>query len=119
MASGKEYLSFIRQIKEQILQSRFDAARLVNRELLALYHTVGMMISEKVKKELWGTAVIDNLSKDLQHQLPGIRGFHLKISAICDCLRKSTNNFQFGSCQLPNYNQRLIPQFGSWQLPNY
>jgi len=36
------------------------------------------MIFEKVQKEKWGNAIIDNLSKDIQSELPGLRGFSSK-----------------------------------------
>jgi predicted nuclease of restriction endonuclease-like (RecB) superfamily len=78
MTEQKTYIHFVQQLKEQILQSRFQAAKLVNRELLLLYYSIGKMISEKIKKEKWGNAIIDTLSKDIQNELPGLRGFSPK-----------------------------------------
>jgi len=78
MADNKTYLQFVKEVKQQILQSRYQAAKLVNKELLLLYYNIGNMIFEKVKKEKWGNAIIDNLSKDIQTELPGIRGFSSK-----------------------------------------
>jgi len=69
------YLDFLQEVKGQILQSRYRAARLVNRELLLLYFAVGKRLSEKIDAEKWGAKVVEQLSADLQKQLPGLRGF--------------------------------------------
>ena len=55
--------------------SRYQAARLANRESLLLYLKTGNMLSEKMKAEKWGAKVLDQISTDLQNQLPGLRGF--------------------------------------------
>ena len=69
------YLTFITEVKQQILQSRYQAARLVNREQLLLYFMVGKRLAEKVNTEKWGTKVIEQIAEDLQKELPGLRGF--------------------------------------------
>ena len=70
-----QYSTLLSDISSQILQSRYRAARMVNRELLLLYFAVGKQLSEKIAAEKWGTGVIFQLSVDLQKQLPGLRGF--------------------------------------------
>ena len=42
---SKQYSDAIQAIKQAILQSRYTAARLINREMLALYYAVGEYIS--------------------------------------------------------------------------
>lgn len=69
------YISFIAEVKQQILQSRYQAARLVNREQLLLYFVVGKQLAEKVNTEKWGTKVIEQIAEDLQKELPGLKGF--------------------------------------------
>lgn len=69
------YLSFIQEVKEHIVKSRYIAAHLVNREQLLLYFLVGKRLSEKVAAEKWGTKVIEQIAADLQKELPGLRGF--------------------------------------------
>ena len=71
----KSYIQFITDLKKSIVQSRYQAARLANREQLLLYFRTGKMLSEKVAKEKWGAKVLNQISTDLQKQLPGIRGF--------------------------------------------
>jgi predicted nuclease of restriction endonuclease-like (RecB) superfamily len=71
----KVYTDAIKKLKATILNSRYKAATLVNKELLLLYFSVGKLISEKVQQEKWGAKVIEQLSVDLQLELPGLRGF--------------------------------------------
>ncbi|WP_332369086.1 DUF1016 N-terminal domain-containing protein [Spirosoma telluris] len=52
------YTTFLQELKDHILQSRYRAARLVNRELLLLYFAVGKRLSEKIAVEKWGTGVV-------------------------------------------------------------
>jgi len=69
------YINLIKTLKEEILLSRYNAAKLVNRELLFLYFKVGKIISETTEEKGYGGKVIENISKDLQANLPGLRGF--------------------------------------------
>jgi len=75
MELAKSHLDNIKALKSAILQSRYRAASLVNKELLNLYFAVGKFISNKIEEEKWGAKVIENLSADLQLELPGLRGF--------------------------------------------
>jgi predicted nuclease of restriction endonuclease-like (RecB) superfamily len=71
----KEYAAFVLQVKQNILQSRYQAARLANTEMLWLYYNIGKMLSEKIAANNWGAKIIDSLSADLQKALPGLHGF--------------------------------------------
>ena len=75
MKLDKGYIEFIQSIKRQIVQSRYVAARLANREQLMLYFKTGLMISEKIKAQKWGAKVLEQISADLQKELPGLKGF--------------------------------------------
>ncbi len=75
MKLDKSYLEFIRSLKQEIINSRYQAARLANREQLLLYYKTGKMLSEKVKTQKWGTKVLEQVSVDLQNNLPGLKGF--------------------------------------------
>ena len=75
MKIDKNYMEFIQSIKTQIVQSRYAAARLANREQLLLYFRTGKMISDKIKAQKWGAKVLDQISTDLQKELPGLKGF--------------------------------------------
>lgn len=75
MKIDKSYTELILSIKQQIVQSRYVAARLANREQLMLYFKTGLMISEKIKAQKWGAKMLDQISADLQKELPGLKGF--------------------------------------------
>lgn len=66
---------FLKELKQTILQSRYRAAQLANRELLSLYFRIGEMIGHRAEKEAWGSKVLDQVSAELQQELPGLRGF--------------------------------------------
>ena len=71
----KKYLAFINELKQNIVQSRYVAARLVNREQLLLYYQVGRNLSENINADKWCANVLEQIAMDLQSQLPGLRGF--------------------------------------------
>ena len=69
------YQSFLKDIKERILSAQYEALRAVNKELIALYWDLGKMIVERQEEEGWGKSVVEMLSKDLQKEFSGIKGF--------------------------------------------
>lgn len=71
----KEYIQAVKAIKQAILESRYRAARLVNKEVLALYYAIGGYISVRSRAAKWGTNAIGVISDLLQQELPGLRGF--------------------------------------------
>ena len=62
-------------IKTAILQSQLRALTAVNQEQLALYFGIGRYISIHTRSKNWGQGVIEAISKTLQIELPGLRGF--------------------------------------------
>lgn len=70
-----EYIEVVKNIKSEILRSRYLIAKVANRELLYLYFKVGKVVSEKVANENWGSGTVKKLSEDLQNELKGLRGF--------------------------------------------
>ena len=75
LAVPSDLAKAIKDIKLAILQARAKAARLANAEALKLYFFVGGYISKKTRNAKWGSGAIDALSKHLQVELPGLRGF--------------------------------------------
>ena len=47
----------------------------VSRQTVTLYWEIGKTVSEQMKNEGWGKSVVEQLSKDLQREFPGIKGF--------------------------------------------
>jgi predicted nuclease of restriction endonuclease-like (RecB) superfamily len=90
---NKSYLQFVQDLRQNIIQSRYIAARLANREQLLLYMRVGKMLSYKITSEKWGAKVLEQISTDLQKELPGLRGFSTsnlkKMRQLYDVCNKS------------------------------
>ena len=78
MPANNIYIKFIQEVKQQILQSRYQAAKLVNRELLLLYYNIGKMLHQKIEQAKWGDKVLQNISAVLQKELPGLKGFSFR-----------------------------------------
>lgn len=72
---SKEYKDFLEQLKHKVTASRYHAARTVNRELILLYHYIGIEIFKRQKEHGWGAKVIDQLSRDLRSEFPEMKGF--------------------------------------------
>lgn len=70
-----EYTQAIIAIKNAILQSRYRAAKLVNKEVLSLYYSVGKYISVSSRNAKWGSSAIKIIAQRLHTELPGLRGF--------------------------------------------
>ena len=69
------YNQAVQLIKSAILQNQLEAAKAVNRQMLALYYGVGKYISDNTRKGVWGTGAIETISEQLRRELPGLRGF--------------------------------------------
>lgn len=62
-------------IKKAIIDSRYQLAKLVNKQALTLYYNIGKYISERSRNNKWGTSAIKTLSILLRQELPGLKGF--------------------------------------------
>jgi hypothetical protein len=58
-----------------IKQSRTNAYRAVNAELINLYWNIGEHISKKIEQSEWGDSVVTELAKYIQQNEPAIKGF--------------------------------------------
>ena len=57
------YAEAVKAIKEAILESRYRAARLVNKEVLALYYAIGGYISVQSRAARWEQRGQDTVSQ--------------------------------------------------------
>ncbi len=62
-------------IIQLIKQSRANAIKAVNAELINLYWNIGEYISNKIKLSEWGDSVVTELAKFIQTHEPQIKGF--------------------------------------------
>jgi predicted nuclease of restriction endonuclease-like (RecB) superfamily len=123
MKPGKNYLEFIRSLKQEIINSRYQAARLANREQLLLYFKTGRMLSEKVKAKEWGTKVLEQIAVDLQSNLPGLKGFSFTNLKKMRQFYEAYSNLEFGpllTAQMGNHDleagHNLIGPLATTQL---
>jgi predicted nuclease of restriction endonuclease-like (RecB) superfamily len=63
-------------IVQLIQQSRANALRAVNTELINLYWNVGRFIHQKLQKAEWGDKTVDALAAFIQNSHPDIKGFN-------------------------------------------
>lgn len=62
-------------IIDLIKQSRTNAIKAVNSELITLYWNIGEYISKKIEKSEWGESIVTELAKYIQQNEVGIKGF--------------------------------------------
>lgn len=73
--TSAEYLDFRDEITKRIRSAQYEALKAVNKEIINLYWEIGRRITEQQKALGWGRSVVENLSKDIQKEFPGIKGF--------------------------------------------
>ena len=71
----KDYNFLLGEIKKRIRSAQYEALKTVNKELITLYWDIGMMITKKQEGHTWGKSIVIQLSKDLQTEFKGIKGF--------------------------------------------
>ena len=69
------YIHLLMEVKQRIRSAQYEALKAVNREMINLYWDIGQMIFIKQQNSNWGKSVVEQLSKDLQTEFPGISGF--------------------------------------------
>ncbi len=75
LSPDNDYINFFTEVKERIRRSQYEALKAVNKELIQLYWDIGRMIVDKQQELGWGKSVVEQLSKDIQEEYPGIQGF--------------------------------------------
>jgi len=69
------YEEAVKEIKNAILNSQYQASKGINRVQLSLYFNIGKYVSENSRNGFWGTGAIAYISESLKRQMPGLRGF--------------------------------------------
>lgn len=101
---SKDYADFLKQIKNRVIASRYQAVRSVNKELISLYHYIGMEIQKRYTMSSWGAKIIVQLSKDLKALFPEIKGF-------------SETNLKYMKLFAESFSKDEISQQAADQLP--
>jgi hypothetical protein len=66
---------FVSSLKAAIQLSQLKAVKAVNTSLVQLYFVLGAAISVKTKQANWGDKILEKISKELQKELKGLKGF--------------------------------------------
>ena len=74
----KNYIEWLKSLKEKFRQFQLKAAAKVNTELLNFYWELGKGIVEKQKQSRWGDKFLERLSKDLMNEFSEVKGFSLR-----------------------------------------
>ncbi len=72
---NEEYKDFIKDIKDKIKISQYEAMKMVNQTLIKLYWSIGKEIYTKQQEKGWGKSIVDDLSKEIRKDFPGVKGF--------------------------------------------
>ena len=72
----KNEISAVGNLIQIISQSRQNALKKVNEELIQMYWKVGEYLSTESTKALFGDAYIDTVAEEIQNAFPGIKGFN-------------------------------------------
>ena len=75
MNDDQTIIQAVKDIKQAILSSQYEVAKIANARLLSLYFGVGKYVSVRSRNHGWGTGVIDGISERLHRELPGLHGF--------------------------------------------
>ena len=68
-------ISVVGNLIQIINQSRQNALKKVNEELINMYWKVGQYLSAESERASFGDSYIDSISKEIQEAFPGIKGF--------------------------------------------
>jgi len=69
------YKPFLQDILTKIQRTRYEMLMSVSKQTLLLYWDIGKMVSEKMELAGCGKSVVEQLAKDLQTEISGVRGF--------------------------------------------
>lgn len=75
LINDNQYLSVVESIKNEIGNSRFKAVVSVNRELIMLYYSIGIIINENKD---WGNKFVENLARDIKLEFPNSTGYSVR-----------------------------------------
>jgi predicted nuclease of restriction endonuclease-like (RecB) superfamily len=75
MTQITQYQPFLEQILTKIQSARYEMLKTVSKQTVELYWEIGKSVSQQMQDQGWGKSIVEQLSKDLQREFPGIKGF--------------------------------------------
>ena len=103
LIKSDDYKAFIQDIKQRVQSAQIKAAVSVNQELLGLYWDLAERIVAKQRESAWGEGFLMQMSRDLQAEFPGMKGFSKRN------LELMRQWYQFWSAE-PVFAQQLVAQ---------
>lgn len=76
--SDDQYRSWLQEVSKKFRQSQIKAAVHVNAEMLRFYWTLGQDMESMKGTSPWGSHFYEQISRDLQEELPDIKSFSLR-----------------------------------------
>ncbi len=70
-----EYTPLVDEVKELIHKKQYKVLKLMNAETLNLYWEIGEEIYRQQEQNGWGKSIVQVLSKELQKEFPGAKGY--------------------------------------------
>ena len=115
---NSEYLKWLKSIKDKIYTARNNVALSVNTHLHKLYWEIGKDIVTKQENSSWGSKFLEQMSVDLKHEFPDIKGFSRRnLYAIRQWYLFYSREFEFvpqSVAQIPwGHNRILISKLGN------
>ncbi len=77
----ENYKEWIKELKNKIRSTQIKASIVVNTVLIEFYWEIGKMISEK--ENVWGSKLLEKMSKDLKLEFPDLKGFSVTNLKYC------------------------------------
>lgn len=72
---NRDYQTLLSDIKNVLRSGRMKAIRQLSKAVIESYWDVGKHISESQQQHGWGKSIVEQLSRDLQKEFPGVEGF--------------------------------------------
>lgn len=69
------YEPFVEEIKDLIHKKQYQVLKLINAETINLYWEIGEEIHRQQEENEWGKSIVQVLSKELQKEFPGAKGY--------------------------------------------
>ncbi len=70
-----EYTPLVDEVKELIHKKQYKVLKLMNAETINLYWEIGEEIYRQQEQNGWGKSIVQVLSKELQKEFPGAKGY--------------------------------------------
>ena len=69
------YNNFFNEVIDTINSARYQAFKSLNKFHIGQNFEIGRIIVENQKRNQWGQSIVDSLSKDINKQMDGVKGY--------------------------------------------